>query len=66
MSEHSYITNCYIEGRKGRPTTFLFRTKFGMEGIIVHLDRYAIIPLEEYERLKAIDEVFAISVKGKG
>lgn len=44
----SYVQNCLLQGR-GRETLFTLDVK--REEWIAHLDGYAIIPIEEYERL---------------
>ena len=45
----SYITNCYFKGRSDQKGC-LFSYKDG-EIHRVHLDGYAIVPIEEYEKL---------------
>jgi hypothetical protein len=45
--EESYITNCLI---KPRGAEHIIRHD-NNRGYSIHLDRYAIIPLEEYEKL---------------
>lgn len=54
MSEHkSYVTNCFIKARSDEKEPYLFRHDGNtMPGLMeVRLDRYAIIPIEEYEAL---------------
>lgn len=45
------VTNCFLWGRKSDPGPLFYERPDG--AIIANLDGYAIIPKEEYERLKA-------------
>jgi hypothetical protein len=47
MSEESYVTECLIVPRQGET---LFTLKPSGE-VVASLKRYAIVPLEEYEKL---------------
>ena len=47
-----YLKNCYLQSREG--DAVLFRT--GHRTIIAHLDGYAIIPMEQYDRFVLIAE----------
>ena len=49
IDDKSIITNCFIKPKKNEKN-FLF-TNYGGEKFIVKLDGYAIIPLEEYNKL---------------
>lgn len=44
IEDGSYICNCYIRHRKGDDCII-----FGKDRARIHLDGYAIVPLEEYE-----------------
>ena len=47
FKEDSYVKNCYIQAREG---DYCFDQND--DGIFAHLDGYAIIPIEEFERLR--------------
>ena len=48
--ESGYVRNCHISAREGDTLFSLFEGNFRP-----YLDGYAIIPIEEYERLKGLD-----------
>ena len=51
-----HLTRCYIQARHGEAGMF----RVSMEGVIsVYLDRYAIIPMEQYDRFVVIAEEWA-------
>lgn len=49
--EETKLTNCYIVGRDGDDGPLFFSSI--EHGIQCRLDRYAIIPLEEYNALRS-------------
>ncbi len=52
----SFVKNCFIMCRDtDEGVLFDFRT----QGVTVRLDRYAIIPMEQYDRLLLISEEWA-------
>lgn len=52
--EGGYLHNCYLMPKAGE--TGMFRVSPSPEHYLTaHLDGYAVIPLEEYERLKSLD-----------
>jgi hypothetical protein len=50
--DRSYVTNCYLQVRENETADYLFRFESG-DRAVVKLDGYAIIPMEEYRRLRA-------------
>lgn len=48
----SYFHNNIVVGRKGDPSEMRFYSKPGGESVVAFLNGYAIIPIEEYCRLK--------------
>lgn len=54
--EDGYVINCYIEPKEGEGP--LFDDMPGKDQITARLDGYAIIPMEDYERLKKVEELW--------
>lgn len=46
-----YVKNCIIKRRKDDKSNYLFFAD-GDKGVIAFLDGYAIIPVEEYNRMR--------------
>jgi len=46
-NDKGFVTNCYLQSREGE--TIFHILEDGTP--IAHLDRYAIIPIEEYDKL---------------
>jgi hypothetical protein len=62
--ENGYVINSYIkyrdDGSDHLPYLFRQQQKYRIDILTAHLDGYAIIPIEEYERLKG-NEVINLS-----
>jgi len=54
-TDGSYVHNCLIERRLDDVSDCLFFIVPDGSSMITKLDRYAIIPIEEYNRLRAKD-----------
>ena len=55
MKDGSFVHNCYIARRRGEKAPLLFRQESDGSKLIAFLNGYAIIPLEEYKKLKGED-----------
>ena len=55
MKDGSYVHNCYIAPRSGEKAFVLFGYEPVGGGITAFLNGYAVIPLEEYKKLKGED-----------
>lgn len=53
-SKKGFLKNCLIKTRNDENPYLFYGHKDG--SITAHLDSYAIIPLEEYHRLKSLDK----------
>ncbi len=64
--ETTFMKNCFIKKRDGDNN--IISGIIGDDGILlyvkVHLDKYAIVPMEHYNNLKSISEKAEVMIEG--